>query len=53
MKTRNTATITITFTDEEDIVKCRKAHGVGYLTYKDIYMRGVEIILKENILNNS
>lgn len=46
MKIRKSATITITFTDEEDIRKCRQVHEIEGMTYAKIYMIGVNVILK-------
>lgn len=42
MKTRNTATITIVFTDEEQIKRVLAVKEVSKLNYREIFMNGVE-----------
>lgn len=47
MKIRSTATLTINFIDDDDIQKVNEVKKLG-LTYRDIFMSGVELLLDKN-----
>lgn len=48
MKVRNTATITIQFTSDEEIARTLTAKAFSKLNYREIFLLGVEVLEAKN-----